>query len=85
MASLSFFLVWDIYINKYTYVSQLLKLKGCELDSSKKIFWQSNADVGGLTFEASGHSKTSIILTVLGTKMLKWICQQQLLVQISFY
>lgn len=74
--SLSFVLVWDIYnlsvLNKHTYVSPLLKLKGCEFDSNEKIFWQSNADVGGLTFEAFGHSKTSIILTIFGTKMIKY-------------
>lgn len=74
--SLSFVLVWDIYylsvLNKHTYVSPLLKLKGCEFDSNEKLFWQSNADVGGLTFEAFGHSKTSIILTIFGTKMIKY-------------
>lgn len=74
--SLSFVLVWDInylsVLNKHTYVSPLLKLKGCEFDSNENIFWQSNADVGGSTFEAFGHSKTSIILTIFGTKMIKY-------------
>lgn len=59
-------------------MSPLLKLKGCEFDSSKNIFWQSNADVGGVTFEAFGHSKTSIILTFFETKMWKEISKQQL-------
>lgn len=58
-------------LQKITYVSPVLKLKGSDPDSNEKFFLHSNDDVAGFNLETLGQWYFSIISIVLGTVRLK--------------